>query len=325
MTIDAFEAGKDVYLEKPMTLTIPEARDVAAKARETGRVLQVGCQHMSDKSNHLASKIVNDGLVGDVLWAQSTYSRNSVHGEWNYTIDEGASAEDIGWEQFLGPAPKRPFNPDRYFRWRKYWDYSGGIATDLFYHRLSPLRMIMGVEFPLRVTGSGGIYVHKDREVPDTYTSTIEYANDYVVLGSSMANSAGNEHMQPVIYGHKGTIIFGDGAVIVEPEWQYRESFTEKTKAAKMYYEVEPHNMNEEHHNNFLECMRTRATPNCGPDFSYKVMTAIKLGVDSYREGKMMLWDAEREQRVDQPPARKEYEGDGQNHEEPRRFGRFGG
>jgi predicted dehydrogenase len=314
MSIAAFEAGKDVYLEKPMTLTIPEAREVAAKAKQTGRVLQVGCQHTSDKSNHLASKIVEDGLIGEVLWAQSTYSRNSIHGEWNYTIDEGATAEDVGWEQFLGPAPKRPFNADRYFRWRKYWDYSGGIATDLFYHRLSPLRMIMGVEFPLRVTGSGGIYVHKDREVPDTYSSTIEYANDYVVLGSSMANSAGNQYMEPVIYGHKGTLIFGDGAVIVEPEWQFQEGFTEKTKASKMYYEVEPHNMNEEHIDNFLDCMRTRATPNCGPEISYRIMTAIKLGVDSYREGKMMLWDPARERRTDQPPARKEYEGDGQNH-----------
>jgi predicted dehydrogenase len=325
MTIDAFEAGKDVYLEKPMTLTIDEAREVTRKAQQTGRVLQVGCQHTSDLSNHKARQIVEEGLIGEVLWAQSTYSRNSVHGEWNYRIDEGATAEDIGWEQFLGPAPKRPFDPDRYFRWRKYWDYSGGIATDLFYHRLSPLRQIMGIEFPLRVTGNGGIYVHKDREVPDTYTSTIEYANDYVVLGSSMANSAGNQHMQPVIYGHKGTITFDDGVVIVEPEWQFLDGFSEKTHAAKMYYEVEPHNANEEHIYNFLECMRTRQMPHCGIDLSYKVMTAIKLGVDSYREGKMMLWDAERERRVDQAPARKEYPGDGKNHEEPRRQGRFGG
>jgi predicted dehydrogenase len=325
MTIAAFEAGKDVYLEKPMTLTIEEAREVARKAKETGRVLQVGCQHTSDMGNHKAREIVQEGLIGEVLWAQSTYSRNSMYGEWNYRIDEGATAADIGWEQFLGPAPKRPFDPDRYFRWRKYWDYSGGIATDLFYHRLSPLRQIMGIEFPTRVVGLGGIYAHKDREVPDTYSSTIEYANDYVLLGSSMANSAGNEHMQPVIYGHKGTITFDDGVVIVTPEWQFLDGFAAKTQAAKMYYETAPHNMGEDHINNFLDCMRSRQTPNCGPELSYKIMTAIKLGVDSYREGKMMLWDAERERRMDQAPARKEYPGDGRNHEEPRRQGRFGG
>ena len=325
MAIAAFEAGKDVYLEKPMTLTIPEAKEVAQKAKQTGRVLQVGCQHTSDMANHKARQIVEEGLIGEVLWAQSTYSRNSVYGEWNYSVDEDASAEEIGWDQFIGPAPKRPFNRDRYFRWRKYWDYSGGIATDLFYHRLSPLRQIMGIEFPVRVVGLGGIYAHKDREVPDTYSSTIEYANDYVLLGSSMANSAGNEHMQPVIYGHKGTITFEDSAVVVEPEWQFLDGFVEKTKAAKMYYESEPHNMNEEHIANFLDCMRSRATPNCGPELSYRIMTAIKLGVDSYREGKMMLWDPEREQRIDQAPARKEYEGDGQNNQEPRRGGRFGG
>ncbi len=322
MAIDAFEAGKDVYLEKPMTLTIDEARQVAQKAKETGRVLQVGCQHTSDITYHKAREVVQEmGLIGEILWAQSTYSRNSVYGEWDYHIDEGATAKEIGWDQFLGSAPKRPFDPDRYFRWRKYWDYSGGIATDLFYHRLSPLRQIMGVEFPTRVVGLGGIYVHKDREVPDTYSTTVEYANDYVLMGSSMANSAGNENMEPAIYGHRGTVTFDGDVVIVTPEWQFLDGFVEKTKASKMYFETPPHNMDEDHHANFLECMRTRAATNCNPDLSYRVMTAIKLGVDSYREGKMMLWDPENERRIDEAPKRKEYKGDGLNHEEPRRRG----
>jgi len=99
----------------------------------------------------------------------------------------------------------------------------------------------------------------------------------------------------------------------------FQTEFVEKTGSSKMYVEVEPHNMGEEHVINFLDCMRSRAKPNCDADFAYKIMTAIKLGVDSYREGKMMLWDPKREQRIDSAPARKIYEGDGQNHEEPRR------
>ncbi len=196
MTLDALDAGKDVYVEKPVTLTIPEAKAVAQKVRETGGIVQVGCQHTSDKRHLRARELVEDGWIGQPLWAQANYSRNSIYGEWNYTIDEDATAEDVGWKSFLGSAPKRPFSADRYFRWRKYWDYSGGIATDLFYHRLTPLRQIMGIEFPTRVSGSGGIYVHKDREVPDTYTSTVEYEDSYCILGSSMANTAGNEHME---------------------------------------------------------------------------------------------------------------------------------
>lgn len=319
MAIDAMRAGKDVYLEKPVTLTIDEARQVAEVSRETGAVLQVGCQHSSDKRHLKARELVEDGWIGQPLWGQANYSRNTVYGEWNYTIDEGASAEDVGWEAFLGPAEKRDWDPDRYFRWRKYWDYSGGVATDLFYHRLTPLRQIMGIEFPTRVTGSGGIYVHKDREVPDTYTSTIEYEDSCCVLGSSMANSAGNLHMEPVVYGHQGTITFDGFAVVVTPEWQFEKDFVAKTGSSKMYVEVEPHDMGAEHHANFLECMRSRKQPNHNPDFAYRIMTAIKLGVDSYRQGKMMIWDPERERLMAEAPERKIYKGSGINHDEPRR------
>lgn len=319
MAIDAMRAGKDVYLEKPVTLTIDEARQVAEVARETGAVLQVGCQHTSDKRHLKARELVEDGWIGQPLWGQANYSRNTIHGEWNYTIDEGATAEEIGWEAFLGPAEKRDFDPDRYFRWRKYWDYSGGVATDLFYHRLTPLRQIMGIEFPTRVTGAGGIYVHKDREVPDTYTSTIEYEDSCCVLGSSMANGAGNIHMEPVIYGHKATITFDGFAIVVTPEWQFEREFVEKTGSSKMYVEVEPHNMGTEHHSNFLDCMRSREQPNHNPDFAYRIMTAIKLGSDSYRQGKMMLWDPERERLLAEAPERQVYKGSGINHDEPRR------
>ena len=319
MAIAALDAGKDVYLEKPMTLTIDEARSLAQKVTATGGVLQVGCQHASDKRHQRARQLIEDGWIGKPLWGQASYSRNSIYGEWNYEIDEGASAQDVGWEEFLGPAPKRPFSADRYFRWRKYWDYSGGIATDLFYHRLTPLRQMMGIEFPTRVSGSGGIYVHNDREVPDTYTSTVEYADSVCVLGSSMANSASNQHLQPVVYGHKGTITFDGDAVVVEPEWQFRDEFIEKRGSSKVYVEIEPHNAVEEHHDNFLSCIRSRKKPNCDVDFGYKIMTAIKLGVDSYRQGKTMLWDPAEERLISQASERPGYEGSGQNHEEPPR------
>lgn len=325
MAIEAMERGKDVYLEKPMTLTIEEARQIAEKVKQTGRVLQVGSQHLSDKRYHRAREVVEKGWIGEVLWAQTTYSRNSVWGEWNYRIDEGVTAEEVGWKDFLGPAPERPFDPDRYFRWRKYWDYSGGIATDLFYHRLAPLRFIMGIEFPTRVTGAGGIYVHKDREVPDTYATIVEYANNYCIISSSMANAAANRYLQPVIYGHKGTITFDDNVVIVEPEWQFEREFVEKAGSSKVYLEVPPHNMDWEHVDNFLTCMRTRQKPVFDADFGYKIMAAIKLGVDSYREGKLMLWDPDRERLLSQAPPRPAYAGDGKNREEPRPPFRFRG
>lgn len=163
MALDALGAGKDVYLEKPMTYTIEEARRVASAVERTGRVLQVGSQHVSDKRYHEARSVIDRGWIGPVVWAQNTYCRNSLYGEWNYTVDAEGTPENIDWDRFLGTAPPRPFSAERFFRWRKYWDYSGGIATDLFYHRLAPLALMMGKEFPRRVSGHGGIYVHRER------------------------------------------------------------------------------------------------------------------------------------------------------------------
>jgi predicted dehydrogenase len=148
MAIDAMAAGKDVYLEKPMTLTIDEARETHVAAKKHGRILQVGSQHLSDPRHHKARELISAGELGELLWATATYSRNSVAGEWNYYVDEEASPETIDWQRWLGPARKRPFSAERYFRWRKYWDYSGGIATDLFYHKLGPVLFAMARSSP---------------------------------------------------------------------------------------------------------------------------------------------------------------------------------
>ena len=153
-----------------------------------------------------------------MLWAQTTYSRNSKEGEWNYYVDEEGTPENIDWTALARHGAEAPFSAERYFRWRKYWDYSGGIATDLFYHRLGPMVYAMGAQFPSRVTSSGGIYVQKDREVPDTYATTIEYPNFYVTLSSSMANAAGNKYFPEVIYGHKGTLVMGEEGMTLLPE-----------------------------------------------------------------------------------------------------------
>ncbi len=112
-----------------------------------------------------------------MVWASGGFGRNSTArgGEWNYQIDPEATEKTLDWKAFLGSAPRRPFEPARYFRWRKYWDYSGGIATDLFYHTLSPLLLATGAEYPIRVAASGGIYVQKDREVPDTFFMNVDY------------------------------------------------------------------------------------------------------------------------------------------------------
>src|SRR5438067_7407758 len=158
-----------------------------------------------------------------MIMSQGSYHRNSTEGEWDWPIEasagpDGKGDDFIDWKMWLGPAPKRPYNADRYFRFRKYWDYSGGIATDLFFHSLGPILYPMGAQFPTRVSGSGGIYVHKDREVPDTYSTTIEYPNFYIDMSGSMANAGMGSHHRQAIYGHKGTLIVENNLVLVYPE-----------------------------------------------------------------------------------------------------------
>ena len=294
MAIDACKAGKDVYVEKPMTHTIEEAKELAKVVEKTNRILQVGSQHMSEDVYWQAKKAVEKGLIGKVVWSQSSYSRNSVGGEWNYPILENAE-KSIDWERYLGPAPKRPWDPERYFRFRKFWDYSGGIATDLFYHKLAPMAFLTGSGFPCRVSAGGGIFVHPDREVPDTYMTMIDYPNKHtIVLAASMANRQG---LPEVVRGHRGTITFGGGGVIVTPENEYVEEYMseiggEKYRAGQI---VIPSQEREDHMSNFISCVRSRQQPHFDVRFGYMVQVAITLGVRAYRENKVFNFDPEKE------------------------------
>lgn len=301
----ALKAGKDVYLEKPFTYTIEEAREIAEFVKVNKRVLQVGSQYTSFDHFHQARKAIEQGLIGKVVWATAGYGRNANKegGEWNYTIDADASTANIDWKAFLGNAPKRAFDAERYFRWRKYWDYSGGIATDLFYHALAPLVMITGQEFPNKVTASGGIFVQKDREVPDTFLMNVDYASFTVNLSCSVAAGA-----PPLVAvnGTEGRIIlaqsgedFSHSAIEVLPDREYRKEFKAKTGVEKLSLECKPNLRGAAPHmDNFVDAVRSRQQPNLNAELGYKVMAAIRMGVDAYRQETTMRWDAQRERAI---------------------------
>ncbi|MFB3828982.1 MAG: Gfo/Idh/MocA family protein [Bryobacteraceae bacterium] len=287
IALDALAAGKDVYLEKPMAYTIEEARDIAAAVKKHNRILQVGSQGMSYPATHIMREIVERGEIGDIVWAQGTSARNSVAGEWNYPIEAEGTPETIDWKRWLGAAPARPFSAERFFRWRKYWDYSGGIATDLFYHTLAPILYVMGAQLPTRVTASGGVYVHKDREVPDTYATLIEYPNFYINLSGSTANAQARENHGTVIYGHLGTIVPEETCVRVIPETR-KGSGRRQAPKAKVYELPQLGPLRDgrtPHTTNFFACVRSRKTPNLHAELGYQIMVAIKQGVDFYRKG----------------------------------------
>jgi predicted dehydrogenase len=316
MALDALAAGKDVYLEKPMTHTLEEARAIVAAVKRYGRVLQVGNQGLSSPSTHKLKEIIDSGEIGPLLCAQATSARNSILGEWNYRIEPEGTPENIDWTRWLGPAPKRAFSPDRFFRFRKYWDYSGGIATDLFFHSLGPILYPMGAQFPTRVSAGGGIYVHKDREVPDTYTTTIEYPNFYIEMSGSMANAAMGSYHRQAIYGHKGTLVVEGNRVMVRREGfpELRQQAALPPKIFDLPAERPQRDARTPHTTNFFSCVRSRKQPNAPAEVGYQIIAAIKLGVYAYREGRTKVFDPKTQRIVEKAPPRPGYEGDGKNH-----------
>lgn len=317
MAIDAMRAGKDVYLEKPMSRTIPEAKAIAETARETGRVLQVGSQWVSDPAYARAREMVQNGLVGPVVMAQSSYSSNHAAGVWQYYVDEEANPSTVHWQRFLGGAPEQSFSGERFFRWRKYWDFSGGIGTDFLYHRLSPLLYALGPRFPRRVSAHGGIYLFRNREVPDTYSTTVEYEDLVVNLVGSCGSQASNTLHGPAFFGQRAAISILPGMVRATPERLYAEEF--RRQAGADLVEVEVDNRDQQtartaHMRDFLQCVLSRQKPIFDAWFGYQVMVAIGLGVESYRTGRMMGFDPESERILaDVPPRQPGYEGSGRN------------
>lgn len=300
MSIAAMRAGKDVYCEKPMTLTWQEAREVARVQARTQRVFQCGVQSSSEDRWWQANRLIREGAIGKLIWSQGGYFRNVPGGDWNYELGpvdlkNRKSPHYLDWKRFLGPAPKRPFDPERYFRFRKFWDYSGGIATDLLYHTLGHLAIALGPQFPTRVVATGGNYVHFDREVPDTFNILIDYppepgANPDTGHTVALFGTQGNQTGLPdLIRGQEATLYFEDSEVVLQPQGPFQGRRSEQRVAS------EPR---ADHITNFLECVRSRQQPHCNAQVAYRVMVAIGLAVESYRHGRVMRFDPQGEELI---------------------------
>ena len=219
-TIEALAAGKDVYLEKPMTLTIDEGPEMYAAADKSGRVLQIGSQGISSKLQQTAKEIVKSGKLGKVHLIRANYDRNSESGAWIYPIPPDADPKTVNWDMFVGPAPKRPFSLERFFRWRCYWDYSGGISTDLFVHLMTTIHYVMDATVPESVIAYGANYRHqKTHEVPDTLSAAAVYGKEsfMVQLGGTFNNSGGGESGFAIM-GSEGSLTFRGGRMTFTPE-----------------------------------------------------------------------------------------------------------
>jgi len=191
MVLDALSAGKHVYIEKPLTWSMEQGPEIIAAVERSGKVLQVGSGGGTSALALKARELVKSGALGKISMIRMSNNRNTAEGAWVYAIPPDASPQTIDWARFEGPATvHRPFDPKVFFRWRCWWEYSGGVATDLFVHLLTWLHSVMDVPGPDAVVSQGGLYRWRDgRTVPDVMNSVYEYpgfiADMYVNLNNS--------------------------------------------------------------------------------------------------------------------------------------------
>lgn len=217
--VEALRAGKDVYCEKPLTYTVSEGMEIVRAARETGKIVQVGSQGVSSESQNKARQLIGAGKLGRVTIIRAAYNRNTASGAWIYPIPPDASPATCDWDAFQGPAKKHSFSLERFFRWRCYSDYSGGIATDLFVHLCTTIHYLMNARMPSRVVAMGSLYRWKEsRDVPDTLNAILEYPEGFTVNLSSTFNNQSSSEASFQFLGTEGTVSLGEPNMRFEPE-----------------------------------------------------------------------------------------------------------
>jgi len=298
MTLDAADARKHIYCEKPMTRTVEESKRVVEKIKATGVKMQVGVQGMSDDSYEAANRYVKEGVLGKVVLAQIDYSRNHEGDFWAYPFDADARpGENLDWNAWLGPAPKRPYDPARYFRWRCYWDYSGGIATDLFVHRVTRIIKSLDLTFPSFGTGTGGKFqfTESKNEIPDTLNILLDYPSGLTVqLVSSMANERRIDHL---LRGHKATLQFTNTGFTIRPERQSANEAKWKETPEIVHQKTGAETL-DLHHRNLVNAIRRNEALKCDVMLGYYGVVAVQMGNLSYRRRKYMKWDSARQRIV---------------------------
>ncbi|MGQ9591549.1 MAG: Gfo/Idh/MocA family protein [Planctomycetota bacterium] len=326
MTLMACAAGKDVYVEKPLTLFVREGRWMVDVAKRHGRVVQVGTQNRSGPIFRRAREFLRQGKLGEIVSVLNAYQRNVMPGFGN--PPDGDPPPDLDWDLWLGPAPYRRYNPNRgiyHFRW--FWDTSGGQMTNLGQHSLDLVHFFLDVTAPRAVYSTGGRFFLRDNaEVPDTQDAIIEYPGFTTVCMYREASAGlGGQGMGGlVVHGTRGSLVASRSGFEVVPDelvhptnavakilgghpvggpqpipeqgGKYRtEKLKDDSGDAMMDYR--------RHARDFLDCVRSRAQPACDLESGHRVATACHLANISLRTGRKIVWDAAKEEIAGDPEA----------------------
>jgi predicted dehydrogenase len=318
-TMLACAAGKDVYVEKPLTLFVREGRWMIDVARRHKRVVQAGTQQRSGPHYGRARELVRDGQLGKVTSVRMTAFRNVMPG-FGRPADADPPA-DLDWDLWLGPAPKRRYNPNRalyHFRW--FWDTSGGQMTNLAAHSLDIVYWFLGVKGPTAVSSAGGRFSLEDNgETPDTQDALFEYP-DFTAVWSHREASAGPKAAPLEFFGPKGSLSLSRSGFVLTPDPKVPPENAvpqfagahpvggpkrvEKTGPPELWTKaVEDRSGSSAeqlrlHVRNFLDCVKSRREPVSDSEGAHRVATACHLANIALRLGRRLRWDAEREEIV---------------------------
>ena len=308
-TVEACKAGKDVYVEKPLSITVWEGRQMVQAARKHDRVVQMGTQQRSGKQYLEAKEYLDSGKLGRVrlvrCWAYLDWK-----GETPHQADAAAPA-GVDYEMWLGPAPARPFNSNRFhFSFRWYWDYSGGLMTDWGAHMIDIANWYMGIKAPTSAMSVGGKFAYPGdaMETPDTQQVLYEFPEFSMVWEHALGVGRGpadREH-GVMLHGEDGILIVDRQGWEVLPETDRIGNPTRKYKSAGVphqAYRPEREDMHLDHVKNFLDCMRSRERPRSDVEIGHDSMIGCHLGNAAVRTGRRVYWDVANEKVVDDPEA----------------------
>jgi len=289
MLIDAVHAGKDVYCEKPAIHSLAEGPEMIRAVEETRRVVQTGMQQRSWEHYILGKQILDSGKLGKITFVHTYWYQNySRPAEWNALKKVDVSKLD--WKRFLGDAPEQDFTPEKFVWWRFFWDFGGGILTDLLTHWIDVIQWYTGQPAPKTATATGDVYMMK-WQCPDTITAVYEFPGDFIVTYTgALQDSIDDGGIE--FRGSEATLKIDRSRLAVYPEGV-------KWVAGTMEPEPEvfvrsEHDGTQDHIKNFLDCVRSRKTPNAPIQVGVEAARTSWIGNIALKRGMRTVWDAAR-------------------------------
>lgn len=321
--IHAAQAEKDIYVEKPLSLCVAEGRKMVQAAQQYKRIVQVGIQRMSSPFCKEAAELVRSGAIGKVTAVRCFHIQNEAPNGIGKTPDE-QPPKDLDWDAWCGPAPLRPYNKNRtFYRFRWFYDYSGGQLTNFGVHYLTQIHWSLGQNTPLSVMAMGGKFGNYDnREIPDTMEVVWHYPGDTLVTFSQYNATAQPGAARPCeieFRGTKGTLYFNLNGYEIVPdsisamEFPARSPINragDRTYRSDAKAQIEPAKkagkiLDADHARNFLDCVKSRQKPKCDLEFGHRATSAAILGNIAHKTRAILDWDAQQERFTNSEPANK--------------------